>query len=276
MSAHESGFAEVDGGGRLHFDVAGEGPPLLLLHAGIADLRMWDDVWEPLCARHRVVRYDLRGFGRSSAADVPYAHHRDAVRLLDALGIERAALLGISFGSGVAIDTALAFPERVAALVLVAGGPFGSPWPADLAAQAEAADAAFLAGEVDRANELELRMWVDGPRRAPHEVDPEVRERMRVMNREVWLRAAEPWREPEQLEPPALGRLAEIGVPALAIVGDHDVDHARAGTERLAREIPGARLAVIDGPAHMVPMESPAEFARLVLDFLAGAQRPAT
>src|SRR6266700_3805147 len=102
-----SGSADVSDGGRLYWEEAGEGPPVVLIHAGLWDRRIWDEQMEPFAAAHRVVRYDLRGFGRSSPLERPFSARRDLADLLDALAIEGTALVGCSIGGGLAVDFAL-------------------------------------------------------------------------------------------------------------------------------------------------------------------------
>src|ERR671936_3184279 len=107
---------------QLHYEVAGAGPPVVFVHAGIADSRMWDAQFASFADDFRVVRYDIAGFGRSPLRGGPFCHWRDLVALLDELRIEQAALVGNSFGGRIALDVAIAAPERVSALVLVAPG----------------------------------------------------------------------------------------------------------------------------------------------------------
>jgi 3-oxoadipate enol-lactonase len=263
----ETGFAEVNGA-RLYYEVAGVGHPLVLLHAGIADCRMWDEQVDAFAERHRVVRYDLRGFGRSDMPPGPFAHHDDLRGLLRALGVARAHVLGLSLGGGVALAFALAYPEAVTALIPVAAGAGGGDPPAALLRRWEEIEAAAKAGDLARAVEIELQMWVDGPLRAPDQVDPTVRERVREMNTAIFRREARNEGTPRPLEPPAHRRLGEVRAPTLVIVGDHDQPATVAGADLLARGIAGAGKVVVPGVAHMVNMERPAHFNRLVLDFL--------
>ena len=262
----DAGFAEINGT-RLYREVVGTGHPLVLLHAGIADGRMWGDQVAAFAERYRVVRYDARGFGRSDPARGSYSPRADLVGLLGALGIERAHLVGLSMGGTLALDTALAYPELVSALVVAAARPSGLAPSKALRDGWDAVDKAIEAGDIDCANELELRMWVDGPRRAPDQVDSAVRERVRVMNGPLLAQPDDS--EPDRLDPPAVERLGNVRVPTLVIVGDADQPDVLAGADVLAREIPGARKVVLANTAHMVNMERPAEFNRLVLEFLA-------
>ena len=266
----DAGFAEVNGA-RLYYEAVGAGHPLVLLHAGIADGRMWDDQVAAFAERYRVVRYDARGFGRSGAASGSFSPRADLAALLAALGIERAHLVGLSMGGALAIDVAQEYPELVSALVLAAARPGGLAPSKALRDGWAAVENAFAAGDVAGAVELELRMWVDGPGRTPAQVDPAVRERVREMD--AALLALPDEGEPEPLDPPAVERLDEIAVPTLVIVGDADQPDVLAGTDVLVEGIPGARKAVIPNTAHVPNMERPAEFNRLVLDFLAVVDR---
>lgn len=262
------GLADVNGA-LLYYEVAGDGPPLVLIHAGIADCRMWDGQMEELGRRHTVVRYDVRGFGRSDMPPEPFSHRDDLRSLLDVLGLERVALLGASMGGGIAIDTTLESPARVTALIAVGAALGGSQPSAALLERWGEIDALAEAGNLGAAVELELAMWVDGPGRRRDQVDPTVRERVREMNTAIFERSLQPQGTPQPLDPPAAGRLAEIGAPTLVIVGDGDVPDMLATADRLAAGIRGARKAVIHGVAHLPNMERPAEFNRLVLEFLA-------
>lgn len=254
-------------GARLAFQASGAGHPVVLIHAGIADARMWDDQIAAFGARLRVVRYDARGFGRSDAPAGAFAHHEDLIGLMDALGIDRAHLVGVSMGSSTALDAAIAYPDRVSALVLVSARAGGEPSAALREGWAKV-DELLEAGDTAAANELELRMWVDGPRRTPDQVDPTVRERVREMNGALLTMDGEGMDE-QKLDPPAAGRLGEIRVPTLVVVGDEDVPDVVQSAGPLVQEIPGAKRATIAGAAHLPNMEKPQEFNRLVLGFLA-------
>ena len=269
MSAPRTGFADINGA-RIYYEVAGAGHPLVLVHAGIADSRMWDDQFAAFAKQYRTVRYDLRGFGRTEMVAGPFSHREDLHGLLRFLGIDRAHLLGCSMGGATIIDFALERPGLISALVPVCAGVSGNkrsgPPPKEWA-ELEAAD---RAGDLERVSELEVRIWVDGPHRTPDQVDPAIRDKVRAMNL-IALRTPEDLGSEGRLDPPAIGRLGEIGAPTLVIVGDLDQPHVVATADRLAAAVAGARRAVIAGAAHLPNMERPAEFNRLVLDFLARA-----
>ncbi|MGH2584980.1 MAG: alpha/beta fold hydrolase [Dehalococcoidia bacterium] len=258
------GIAEVNGA-RLSYEVAGEGPALVLIHAGIADSRMWDGQFQEFAHHHRVIRYDTRGYGRSDMPAGPYAMREDLYGLLRFLGVERAALVGLSMGGGTAIDFTLEHPEMVSALVPVAAGLGGHEDSDLLKRYDEEESAAFARGEMEAVVEINLRVWVDGPARPPDAVDPAVREMVSRMMRDA---STSTEGQPRRLDPPAITRLGEIRTPTLVIVGDADVPDMLTITDLLASGIEGARQVVIPGVAHMVNMERPAEFNQIVLDFL--------
>jgi pimeloyl-ACP methyl ester carboxylesterase len=256
----------------LAYEVTGSGPPVLLMHEGIADRTMWDPQWERWADRFTLARYDHRGFGDSDDPTGPYSLHRDALTVLDAAGIERAAVVGASVGGRAAIDLALSAPDRVTALVTVGATPSGWEPSADLLAQFEAVEAAFERGGVEAANEVELRMWVDGSGRGPEDVDASVREHVARMNRaalerEDALERANAVVEPDELDPPALGRLGELAMPLLAVTGALDQPSVLAGSAELARDT-GAETAEIPETAHVPSLERPDEFDAAVLPFL--------
>lgn len=263
----QNGFAPVNGA-ELYYETAGSGHPLLLIHAGVADSRMWGEHFDDFARRYRVIRYDLRGFGRSMVPAGAYAGYEDAAGLLDFLEIARAHVVGISFGGRVALDLALAYPERVSALVLGAPSVGGHRPSAEVLQFIEEEDVALERGDLDAATELNLRMWVDGPYRAPEQVDAGVRRRVGEMQRHAFTIPEPDGAQERPLAPPAIERLSEVRVPTLVLVGDQDIPDKVMMAERLAAEIPGARKAVIPGVAHMLSMEKPAVFRQLVLDFL--------
>jgi len=264
----QTGFLDVQGE-PLYYEIAGTGHPLLLIHAGVADSRMWDQQFQTFAQHYQVIRYDLRGFGQSSVPASPFANHKDTFALLEHLGIKQAHVIGISFGGLVALDFTLAFPEKVTALVLGAPDVSGrQSSSADIQRFAKEEEALLEQDDLESATELNLRMWVDGPRRTPDQVDPTVRQRIYEMQYHAFTVPIPDEAEALPLEPPAITRLAEIHVPTLLIVGEYDIPDKHELVEQLALEIPEARQIVIPGAAHIVNLEQPAEFNRVVLEFL--------
>jgi pimeloyl-ACP methyl ester carboxylesterase len=225
---------------------------------------MWDDQFDALSGVFRVVRYDVRGFGRSSPMKGPYAHHEDLYGLLRFLGIERASLVGLSLGGGIAMDFALQHPEMVEKLVLVGPGLSGfkfsddtkEPWMDSLRTAWEARDSTRMA-----------LLWLQSPYMRPAMRDSALASRLRRLS----AQNASLWVQPDServMQPPAIGRLSEIRAPTLVILGALDTPDIKAITDTLLRNIPGARRVVIEDAGHMVNMEKPAEINRAVLSFL--------
>ena len=253
----------------LYAEVAGEGPEIVLLHEGICDSRMWDAQWESWSRSYRLLRFDFRGYGRSPLEPGPFASAQDVIELLDRHGFERAALVGVSLGGRVALEVALAQPERVRALVLVGSGLPGHEWSDELKAAWEEESAAFDAGDLGTAVEVSLRTWVDGPRRRPEDVDQEVRRRVAEMQRRAYeLQLPVKEDEEELLVEDVAQRLGEIEAPTLVLTGEEDQPDIQAIADRLAGEIPGARRATIANTAHVPSIERPREFDELALGFL--------
>jgi pimeloyl-ACP methyl ester carboxylesterase len=266
-----SGYAEVNGA-RLSYEVAGAGHPLIMIHAGIANMHYWDDQWEPFSHAYRVVRFDIRGYGQSVMPPGPYDVRADVYALMRTLGIDHAYLMGASIGGGIVIDFALEHPEMVDALIPVVSGLSGGPEPSEeelrqWKAVEEAMDAAREAGNLDLIDEITARLWVDGPTRTPEQVDPAVRARVLQMLRDN-RDAAGAEGTPTRTSPTAYGRLGDIHVPTLVIAGDIDLPEIMVSTDLIVAGIPGARKAVMQGVAHAPNMERPEEFNRLVLDFV--------
>jgi len=250
----------------LHYEIAGTGQPLVLIHGGLVNSGLWDDQFEVFAQHCRVLRYDVRGFGQSKLPTAYYSNHGDLRDLLDSLGIERATVLGLSMGGGIAIDFTLTYPDHTTALIPVAAALGGYQMKDTSSLRAELNDA-YNSGDKPRAIELSLRLWTDGPNRTTDQVDPAARERIRAMTIHTFdLPDTENYLQP--LKPPAIDRLAEIHVPTLFIVGDQDVPDILEISDLIVTHVPGARKAVITNTAHHLNVEQPDEFNRIVLDFL--------
>ena len=262
-----TGTADANGAA-LYYEVCGEGEPLALVHAGISDSRMWDPQFEAFACQYRTIRHDMRGFGRSPMVPGPYSHHEDLRALLDALEVDRVSLLGCSMGGGAVIDFALENPQRVEALVLVGSAVGGFEFEEGPPEEWDELVAADAAGDLERVSELEVRMWVDGPRRGPDAVDQTVRDLVREMNLIALKNEALQIGEESDLQTPAVTRLSEIQAPTLVLVGEVDRARILAIADRLEKNLPNARKAVIGATAHLPNLERPEEFDRLVLNFL--------
>lgn len=263
-----TGFASVNGI-KIYFETTGEGQPLLLLHAGVADSRMWDRQFEAFSTTHLVIRCDLRGFGQSGKSSGSFAHYEDIAALLKYLNVEPVRVVGSSFGGYVAIDFALACPEMVTGLVLAAPALGGYEFEsAEMLEFFAAEEEALARGDLAAATELNLKMWVEGFNRQPEAVSDEIRERVREMQFNIFSQPEIADVIEKELAPPAIDQLHKIMVPTLVIVGDKDVAEFQTISTLIAQKVENARHEVISGAAHLPNMEKPEEFNRLVLDFL--------
>ena len=253
--------------GELYYEETGQGPALVMIHAGIAHSAMWDPQVEHFSKTHRVVRFDQRGFGKTITHTKEFNRRADLRALLDELDIDRAILVGCSMGGSLAVDFALEHPERVSALILIAAGYSGFAAPPELTKQWDEQDAAFAAGDLERVIDLELKMWVDGPNRMPDQVPAHVREKIRAMELDN-LKIDTDGYKPAPLEPPAIGRLSEILVPTLVIYGTGDQPVVVENCQTLAREIPNAQVLILENIGHVPSMEKPEEVNRAIERFL--------
>ncbi|MCW2933211.1 MAG: Pimeloyl-ACP methyl ester carboxylesterase [Actinomycetia bacterium] len=253
-----------------------EGPrgqlPIVLIHAGVADRRMWDPIWPELTGERDVVRVDLRGFGDSGARPAgPVSHPGDVLDTLSEMGVDGCHVAGASFGAGVAVEVALTRPSAVASLLLAApAGSLLAEVTPDLRAFFDAEGAALERDDLDAAVEANLSWWVEGPRRSPDQVDPAVRERVRRMQRRAFELTAD-WDDvaEKELEPPALDRLGEIAVPVLALVGGLDLDAVHDAAGRVVSGIAGARRVDWPQAGHLPSLERPADFLDLLRNWTA-------
>jgi pimeloyl-ACP methyl ester carboxylesterase len=263
----EEGYVPVEGG-RIYYQEGGEGPPVVLIHGGYLDHRMWDGQIEALKANYRVVRYDVRSHGRSHALEGPFSDPDDLSVLLDTLKIPRAHLVGLSLGGQIALDFAILNPDRVESLLLAGPGlggfPAGSP---QVVRYMEEITDALNREAFPETIEIFTRYWCDGPFRSPAEVDPDVRGKVLEMlsgSRERWGRS----RLARQLDPPAMDRVSEIDAPTLILFGTLDMPDLKEVVDYLEATIPNARRVDIPGVAHMVNLEAPERFNEVLLEFL--------
>jgi 3-oxoadipate enol-lactonase len=247
----------------LPFDVAGSGPPVVLLHAGVADRRMWAGILPALAERYHVLAPDLPGYGDAALAPGPFSNVAEVLALLDDQDLGRVALVGASFGGRVALEVATAAPDRVDRLVLLCPGLRGVPPTAASEAFDAEEERLLEAGDVAGAVRLNVETWL-GP-----EADGSGRDLLTRMQRRAFdvQLAADEWPDPPT---PArddvdLGRLA---VPTTVFLGAHDVDWLQHAARQVAAGVPGATLAELDWSGHLPALERPAETAGLVLDAL--------
>jgi 3-oxoadipate enol-lactonase len=267
-----TGFLDVQGA-PLYYEIAGQGPALLLIHAGIADHRMWDEQFAVFAQQYRTIRYDQHSYGQSQVPAGPFAFYEDPAALLRHLGIEKAHVIGASFGGKVALDFALAHPKMIDSLLLVAPDISGYPPSEEIRRFGEEEEALLERGDVEGATELNLRMWVDGPLRTPDQVDPLVRRRVHDMQYHAFTIPTPEGAEVIALDPPAAQRLAELHMPTLILVGDCDVPQKLVIAQELTTYITGAQQKIVPGAGHMLSMEQPELFTSTVLEFLKTQER---
>jgi len=250
----------------------GTGPAVLLLHGHTFDRRVWEPQLAALLgAGLRVLRPDLRGHGRSTRPDAGYhvSHHAaDVETVLDAAGVERATVVGFSFGGGVGLELALTRPDRVAALGLVATVLPERPFEPEFMDSLRAVARAIRADGVPAAM---AGPWADGPLFAHSFTKPGVREATLAIVRDFpgaeFLaterdRVARGWTVPD--------RLAEIAVPTRVMVGEREMPGFRAWAEEIAAAVPGATLDVVPDGGHLLPLETPDRVTDMILDLCAG------
>ena len=264
----QSGYAvrtiSVPSGGRIYIESRGEGRPVVLIHGGQLDRRMWDREFDALATRYHVIRYDVRGFGLSPASsDTSFRSYADLGALLDSLGLARTSIVGLSLGGRIAIDFAIAHPERVDRLILLAPGVSGYPWSAGDTTWTLAMEHAIAARDTVAITDLWLRSTYMSPAMANPVIAPRVRE-LSLANSGAFLRA----RMGQELEPPAWQRLRELQTPTLAVVGTSDDPDIRTIVDSIARQAPHARELVVPGAGHMLNMERPELILQAIRDFL--------
>ena len=269
-------FIDVPGG-RLFAASDGKGPPIVLIHAAIADHRSWDAMTPGLVAAgFRAVRYDYRSFGASTTQDVEYSNRADLMAVLDEFGISRAALVGNSLGGQLAIDAAIEFPERVVAVVGVGSGLGGyvgelTPQEEALLDEGERLESSENL-DVEAIVDLEVRLWVDGPGQPSNRVDAAIREAVREMDRPLYAPGRVRGRR-IALEANANERLDDLRCPVLAVAGGLDISDVVETARHLEAAAPNARAVVWPDVAHMIGMEAPDRLNALIVDFL-GPLRP--
>lgn len=256
-------------GAELYYEIGGKGLPLVLVHAGIADQRMWNPLVDRLAASHQVIRYDLRGYGRSLVPDGTFPHHEDLYQIYRALHLPPAMLVGASMGGGVAASFALTHPELVERLILVNASVPGWDWSKEVQAFGANEERLLEQGDIAAAVELNVQTWVVGSHRSARAVNGEFIASVQEMQTRAF-QLANPSAEEEVLQPLAMTQLANIHVPTLVVMGEQDVSDILQIGNALASAIPQAELKRIPGTTHLPSMENPNAFYEAIAPFLAG------
>lgn len=262
----KSGFIEANNT-KFYYEMDGNGTPLVLVHAGIADNRMWNEQFHVFAEKYQTLRYDRRGFGQTKMVAGDFSLHGDLYEVLKALGIKQAIFVACSQGGKTATNFTLEHPEMTKALVLVGSALGGFQFDGESPKQEAEIEKAEEAGDLELLNELEIQVWIDGQGRTSDQVDPKVRELVKDMN---WIALQTPQDLGNEipLEPAAVNRLAEIKVPTLVVIGDRDTNWAQAASDFLAKNIPNAKKVIMNDVAHLPNMEKPEEFNDHVKKFL--------
>jgi 2-hydroxy-6-oxonona-2,4-dienedioate hydrolase len=265
----DSGLAPVEDA-RIYYEIAGEGRPFVMIHAGVADSRQWNNEFGHFARRFRVLRYDMRGYGKSEPVDGEFRHLQDLAALLDTLHIDQPAILmGCSIGGGLAMDFTLTQPSRVAALIMVDSNPRGLELDVPEPAEFEEVEKAYNAGDLDLMAEIETQIWFDGVGRTPAQVNPAMRQLAYEMNRHALsLDAKGLGKRLPDTQFSAAERLSELHVPVLVIVGAQDIPYMQAAADYMVEKIPSARKEIIEDAAHLANIDQPDEFRRIVTAFL--------
>jgi pimeloyl-ACP methyl ester carboxylesterase len=268
-ASSESGYAEINNA-RIYFEIAGDGQPFVMIHAGVADSRQWDHEFARFASRFRVLRYDLRGYGKSEPVDGEYSHLQDLMGLLDYLHLDQPLILmGCSMGGGLAMTFAIEQPSRARALVMVDAGPAGLKLDVPSPPLAAEAEKAYTEGDLDLVAELETRIWFDGTGRQPSHVKQEMRRLVYEMNRKGLAHDAKHLgRQIPDSEVPAVQRLEEVTIPVLVIVGEHDTPYILAAADYMVKKLPSARKVLISDAAHLPNLDHPHVFQKAVGDFV--------
>lgn len=271
MTHIQTGYADINNA-RLYFELAGTGTPFVMIHAGIADCRMWEAEFAQFAQSHQVLRFDMRGYGKSPPVAGEFNIQDDLRALLAFLDIGAPVILmGCSIGAGLAIDYALTHPDDVKSLILVGGEPAGFEanveWPEELFAKSEQA---FKSGDVDRVAEIDMKIWFDGFGRSDENLNQGARKRGFEMARLVAEHELKGigTHIRKTFAAPAVDRLAELKMPSLVIIGENDLPILKLAADYLSTHIPDATRALISDAAHLPNMEHPEQFRAIVEDFL--------
>lgn len=271
MPSHQtqSGFVSVDKA-KIYYEIKGEGTPFVMIHAGVADNRQWENEFAVFSKEYRVIRYDMRGYGKSEPVDGDFNLMNDLAALLDAVAInESVILMGCSMGGGLAMDFALTHPSKVKALIMVGSGPSGLELDVPSVAKFEEAEKAYEAGDLDLLAEIETQIWFDGSGRTPEQVDPIMRKLAFDMNRKaLGYEALQLGKRQANTVVTAFDRLHTIKIPVQVIVGEHDTPYILASAEYMERHIPTARKTLMQDAAHLPNMDHPEKFQSIVKAFL--------
>lgn len=274
MLKHQSGFVSIDNA-KLYYEVAGVGTPFVMVHAGVADSRQWNNEFAYFSQSNQAIRYDMRGYGKSEPIDGEFSHMSDLVSLLETLEVhEPIVIMGCSMGGGLAMDFALTHPLKVKALIMVDSGPSGLEL--DIPAPSKFADAekAFESGDLDLLAEIETQIWFDGMGRTAEQANPTMRKLLYDMDRLALSHEIKGLgKRLSNTETPAFDRLESLNIPVLIVVGSHDTPYILAAADYMKEKIKFANKITIEDAAHLPNMDQPQEFQKIVEKFLSSISK---
>ena len=257
-----SGYLPVKNG-EIFYESVGNGDPIILIHGGYGDRRMWDSQFVALSEKHEIIRYDHRGFGKSQTPTAPYSPCDDLIKLLDHLNIPTVHLIGNSMGGTIAIDFTILHPQRVKSLIIVAAGPSGYPIPQEAY---QSVVSVFDTASYNTAKALE--MWLHRPLLQVTNKNESTRSwlyKMALENKSIFLMKYWP---NEKLDPTAYERLNEIRCPTLMIGGSYDMPYTINMIDSTVARINGAKKIIMSDADHLPHMNDPEKFNRVVLEFI--------
>jgi pimeloyl-ACP methyl ester carboxylesterase len=270
----QSGLAAINGA-KIYYELAGEGQPFVMIHAGVADSRQWNHEFAHFAQNYRILRYDQSGFGKSEPVEREFSHMADLVALLDYLQIdEPVVVMGCSMGGTLAMDFTLTYPTRVKALIMVDSAPGGLELDVPIPEIFNEIEAASNAGDFDRVAALETQAWFDGFGRTAEQVNPTMRQLVYDMNRlALDHQMKNLGKRLPNTTTPAAGRLAELTSPVLVIVGEHDEPYSLAAADYMVQNIPSAQKLLMKDAAHLPNLDHPLQFQQVVTGFLDNLDR---
>jgi pimeloyl-ACP methyl ester carboxylesterase len=268
----QKGYVASNGGAQLYYEIDGadNAETLVFVHAGVADLRLWQAQAAHFAAHYRVIRYDMRGFGKSEPVDGPSSMYDDLVAVMAHFAVKQAHLIGCSMGGGCCMDYTLQHPDRVLSLTMVGSGPEGLYLDVAVPEIFDRIEAAEARGEWDTVAELHTQAWFEGYGRDPHTIDPAARAiaydmcRLMLTHKAKKLGSDKP-----PFAPPAAERLGELRTPLLVIVGAHDEEYLLRAADYMAQHVPHAHKVQMPNTAHLPSLDQPAAFNAILGDWLA-------
>jgi pimeloyl-ACP methyl ester carboxylesterase len=264
-----SGYVDIDQS-RLYYETAGSGIPLLLVHAGVADCEQWEDEFLKFSQKFQVIRYDMRGYGKSDPVKGPFSHLIDLNTVIDKLQLHfPMIIMGCSMGGVLSMEYALDNPGNIQGLIMIGPGPCGFEMEENEQELFLEAMKAFKEGDLNRLAEIETQIWFESMDSAPDQVDQSMRALLYDMHRSALVGEDQKTEQPgPDTQQPEYAKLAEIDFPVLIIIGSQDLPAMHTAADYMVEKIRLARKVVIDDAAHLPNMDQPGQFQEVVEEFL--------